>query len=112
MPLYQVKYKVNSRTYNSDIEAKDLDSVKALFKKLSVAQILEIKEYLYFDTPVKFDVDDYNRTAKLSLYFSNDVPRFIKIPRIKKNILFDRLESYLSGLFKNLEYLKVDYSHF
>jgi hypothetical protein len=103
MPHYQVKYKVNSRTYNSDIESPSLDNVKSLFSDLTVAKILEIKEYLYTNTPDNFDNPNYVGYMTFYINFKDRPSIKINIPKFKKNKTSDDVISILKTMYKNID---------
>ena len=107
MPLYQVSYKVNSRSYNTDMEAKNIDAVKKLFSELSVGHITEIKEYVYFGEVKKFDTNpDYNRSITCYCNFDDRFPIKVKIPKLKPEKDKLDIRDYLSSFYRGLKYIK------
>jgi len=77
MSIYQVQYKKDSHTYVSDIEADSKDDVLVLFNDLVVAEVLEIRKYVYKNIKYPLDNGDYQKGVSFTLI--NDKLQFHKI---------------------------------
>jgi len=85
MPKYQIQYKHQSHTYVSDMEADSKDSVYALFREISTAEILEIRKYIYESNKYVKDDGNYNNALKFSLFDDHGHSRVFLIKKLKKN---------------------------
>lgn len=100
MPKYQVQYKHKSHTYTSDIEADSVDNVYNLFNEMSVAEILEIRRYVYESRVYKKDDGDY--VKGISFSFSNNVNQSCKfsLKKIKSNLSVRDIILYIRSFLK------------
>ena len=110
MSIYQVQYKKDSHTYVSDIEADSKDDVLVLFNDLVVAEVLEIRKYVYKN--IKYPLDDGDYQKGVSFTLINDKLQFHKISlkKIKKNLSITDISSYIKTFIKHNESSKYQIS--
>ena len=87
MPMYQIQVEANNQKINTDLEANSKDDAIAFYRALSVAEVLQVKRYVYVN-PVDFQRRDRKdgRYASASIIFDNGLETKIKIPDLKPNI--------------------------
>ena len=107
MPFYQVKYQVNTKNYNTDIEAPNIDAVKRVFEDLTVAHILEIKEYQYINKPDYFETRKNYLNYTIYFNYSNRPPIIVKLPKLKQGKKIEQVLDYLKGLYPTAD--RVNY---
>jgi hypothetical protein len=112
MPNYQVKYRVNSRTYNTDIEARDVNSVIRVFDDLTVSHIEQIKEYKYYGRVDTFE--DRSRYTNYTIYFNYKNKESIKIslPKMRKNKKIEEAIAYLKTIYPNPDSINYHFKSF
>ena len=97
---------VNTQKFNTDIESDSVDDILLLNNELSVAEVLEIRKYIYVNLSNIKKVDDGNyKYAKVTLYFDNSI-EVIKIPKFKLTKTKDDLINYFKTLYSTVK--KVD----
>jgi len=97
---YQIQYKIGSVVSVGIYEAISFDKVIFLFRKLSEAEELEVREIKYSDKT--YPKDDGNYASNLSVFLvgDNDSSYSFKIPKLKKNISRENILSLIKKHIK------------
>ena len=111
MPKYQIQSKANGQVINTDLEADSKDNAIAFYGALSVADILQVKKYLYVKPTDIIKTDKvYNRYATVSISFENSLPIVIKIPALKEGKSYSDIDSFIRNLYRNVVKITVKIS--
>jgi len=109
MPLFQIKSKVNSQTINTDLECSTFDDAISFYNALSVAEILDVKKYVYLNrNPVKKLDDKKYRYATVKITFKHTLPITIKIPKLKNRLSVLDIQNYFKSIYRNIETISVN----
>lgn len=111
MPMFQVQIKANDQTVNTDLEANSKDDVINFYHALSVAEVLQVKRYVYLN-PVDFLKPDRRdgRYATATIYFENGSTTKIKIPDLKPSIDQKDVINHLKSLYHNVSKIHVNFT--
>jgi len=111
MSIYQVKYRANNQTINTNIEADSLDNVFSFFRAVCVGEILQIAEYMTIENKFKVKKDySASRYCSVSLFFKDGTIKKIKIPALKSNKNLSDIRGLMMSLYKNVNDVIVNYS--
>lgn len=92
--LYQVVYKLNSRTYTENFYSNNIQALINFFDKKIAGELVEVREYKLTNLSTK--LDDGNYYKRVSLSFLDEKKQFKTfIPNIKKNKSIDELKSFI-----------------
>lgn len=97
--LYQVVYKVNSRTYTENFYSKNIPELIKFFEKFVSGELIEVREYQL--TGLSDKVDDGNYHKRLSLSISDgDIQIKTFIPCISKAKDFNLIKEQILNTLK------------
>ena len=92
--MYQVVYKLNSRTYTENFYSNNIQALINFFDKKIAGELVEVREYKLTNLSTK--LDDGNYYKRVSLSFLDEKKQFKTfIPNIKKNKSIDELKSFI-----------------
>ena len=109
MPIYQVQVKANRQTVNYDLEAKNKDSLLNFLDKISYADVVSIKRYVFLKDISVFNLKG-SRYASIRVKIKNKPSFAIKIPNLKDTINEKDISNLLNSLYKNIENLSISIS--
>ncbi len=98
MYKYQCVYKLESKTYNIEIDSLNEQGVRDFFQKYIVGDLIEIRKEVFFDKTIKKDDGDYKGYAKVSLRYGLGYYQSFRIPKIKKTYVPDT--EFIKSLLK------------
>lgn len=109
MSMFQVQIKANDQTVNTDLEADNKDDVINFYRALSVAEIMQVKKYVYLN-PIDFQkrTRKDGKYASVTITFSNGKVFKIKIPDLKPNIDQSEVMAHLKSLYSNVAKIHVN----
>jgi len=104
MALFQVQVNANHQTRSSEIEAEDKDKIIEFYDRLSVAEVLKIRRYVYVNPDKPDSIMSYtNRYASVTVVFDNRSPIKLKIPSLKVGISDQDIIAVVRNLYRNVK---------
>jgi len=97
---YQIQYKIGSVVSVGIYEAISFDKVVFFFRKISEAEILEVREIKYSDKTYPKDDGNYINSLSVFLVGDNNSLYSFKIPKLKKNISRENILSLIKKHIK------------
>lgn len=81
--LYQVVYKLNSRTYTENFYSKNLEELKRFFNNYVAGELVEIRDFEYSGLSLKEDDGNYYKRISFKIIDTNKESLSF-IPKVKK----------------------------
>lgn len=109
MPMFQIQVEANNQKINTDLEADSKDDAIAFYRALSVAEVLQVKRYVYVN-PNDFQKRDRKdgRYATVTIVFETGLETKIKIPDLKPSIDQKEIFNHIRSLYRNVSKIHVN----
>lgn len=97
--LYQVVYKLNSRTYTENFYSNNIEALIKFFNKNVAGELVEIREYKLTNMSTKLDDGNYHKRVSISITDDNKQTKTF-IPNVKKNKTFEEIKNSIVSFLK------------